>query len=147
MGPLECARLLIRGPRDSRPGDIAAMKSEFLNLGEIRSAARQRWRRTRDRMTSSVALAWLRQKFIQFGHMLKLEIDSKKKTIQMQVQLKGEKDPIDVHVHRYLLVEENGSTFLELTDLDVSREWMNLLAGEWVKDKRIKVPKLLKLAL
>lgn len=113
----------------------------------LRQAAQRNLHRARDHLISSVALGWVRQKFAQFGSMLSLEIDSRKRTIQMQVQLKGEQEPIHIHVHQYRLIEEDGTTFLEFAGLKTSREWMDLVIGEFLQSRRLEVPRFLKAAL
>ena len=43
-------------------------------------------------------------------------------------------------VGRYTLVEEDVKTYLEMAEVSTSREWINLLLEEFVKQPRFPVP-------
>lgn len=69
---------------------------------------------------------WLNLKLERYGKMLKLEIDSKRKTISLEILPKGEDKPIQVKIGRYEVIEgETGG--LKLGDIQTSREWMTEL--------------------
>jgi hypothetical protein len=69
---------------------------------------------------------WLNSKLGRYGEMLKLEIDSKQKTISLEILPKGETTPIQVRIGNYEIIEgdEGG---LKLGDIQTSREWMTEL--------------------
>jgi hypothetical protein len=50
----------------------------------------------------------------EYGKMLKLNLDSKNKSIALEVLLEGEKEPLSVNVQRYELTEENGKNLLKI---------------------------------
>ena len=79
--------------------------------------------------------------------MTSLQIDSNNKTIRIELELKGESAPITVNVGRYELSEEGGKTYLRLDGLRTSREWINVLLDEYLKDRRLEVPQVVKIAL
>ena len=43
----------------------------------------------------------------EYGKMLKLNLDSNQKSIEMEVLLDGEHEPLKVHVKNYEMTEEN----------------------------------------
>ena len=79
--------------------------------------------------------------------MTNLQIDSKNKTIACELDLKGESTLIKINCLNYQLVEEGGDTFLEITGVDTSREWITALCDKYLKNRRIKLPPVAKLAL
>jgi len=82
-----------------------------------------------------------------FGTMTNLTIDSKARTIHLELELKGETSSIRIEIEKYALHEEGGELFLEILAIRASREWMNLAADQFVKNKRFKIPSYLKAAL
>jgi hypothetical protein len=74
---------------------------------------------------------WLNNTMLKlYGNMTKLEIDSKNKTIFLELELKGELQPIQVKLSNYKLVQNGNETFIELGEINCSREWMNVLLAE-----------------
>ena len=80
--------------------------------------------------------------------MLKLDINSDDKTIDLKVLLKGEASPIDIHIGHYevLTGEEHG---IKISNIHTSREWMTLLIQTIAPERTItfKHSKLLKIVL
>lgn len=79
--------------------------------------------------------------------MTNLQIDSKNKTITCELDLKGEPAPLKINCLNYQLVKEEGETFFEITKVDTSREWINVLCDEYLKHRRFKLPPLARFAL
>lgn len=79
--------------------------------------------------------------------MTTLQIDSKQKTIHMELELKGETSPIVVDVENYELLHKKDETFLSLNKVSTSREWMTVLLRELLPNQQFKVPNALKIAL
>jgi hypothetical protein len=65
----------------------------------------------------------LNSKLGRYGEMLKLEIDSKQKTISLEILPRGEDKPIQVTIGRYEVVEGAQGGF-KLGDIQASREWI-----------------------
>ncbi len=63
----------------------------------------------------------------EYGKMLKLEIDPRNQTMNLEVLLKGEAESLHVSVGRYACIAANGDSRLMLHDVTTSREWMNAL--------------------
>ena len=76
-----------------------------------------------------------------YGEMLKLNLDSQNKTLEAEIMLKGEKEPLEVKVGNYELFEENGKKFIRLKDIHTSREWIDILAGSYIEGKSFEIPK------
>jgi len=67
--------------------------------------------------------------------------------------LKGEVEPLKVELKDYTIVEKDGQELFEFTEVETSREWINILIETFVKDKsnKIEIPqeyaKLIKMVL
>lgn len=79
-------------------------------------------------------------KIKEYGKMLKLNLDSQNKTIEFEVMLKGEKEPLKVFVNNYEISEENGKYYLYAKDIKTSREWINIVAENYLKGEKIELP-------
>jgi hypothetical protein len=91
---------------------------------------------------ASAARKALNSSYLQpYGSLTQLDIDSNKKTLFLALELKGESQPIEIRVNHYELVERNSDTFIELGEVETSREWVNTLLREHLLDKVIR-PKL-----
>lgn len=90
----------------------------------------------------------LNGKFGRYGKVLKLDIDSKNKTISAEVLLSGEAESIRIQVGNYE-VQTEGRQGLRLSRVVASRAWMTELAAALGPDIFIPLEKadLLKLLL
>lgn len=70
----------------------------------------------------------LNSRFGRYGKLLKLDIDSKNKTIRAEVLLSGEAEAIRVDVGRYQ-VQTEGRGGLKLSRIQTSRPWLTELAA------------------
>ncbi len=70
----------------------------------------------------------------EYGQMIKLEIDPTTKTMSLEVLLKGEPEPVHVHIGRYECVSNNGNSCLTLKDVTTSKDWMNVLVANLFSD-------------
>ena len=85
---------------------------------------------------------YLNHRFHNFGHMTTLHIDSAKRTASIELELKGETQPLHVAIDRYEVSKADGKTFIEIHEITTSREWLTLLAQQMVKGKKLEVPEL-----
>ncbi len=89
----------------------------------------------------SLALEKVLQHYSEsFGKVENLRIDSKSREIHLGILLKGETEPVEIIVRNYEIVSEEGRHFILAHDIDVSREWMKVLADEYIREKPFEVP-------
>jgi hypothetical protein len=85
----------------------------------------------------------------EFGEMLKFNLDSKSKTIELEIMLEGEKESLHVKVNSYKLTEENRKHYLVANDIVTSRAWINSVASQYLSGQKFEIPaeyaKMLKL--
>ncbi len=70
----------------------------------------------------------------KYGRMTKLEVDKERKTINLNIDLKGEKEGIRVTLSNYRLIQEAGKNpMFQPGAIEVSREWLDALLKTLVK--------------
>ncbi len=79
-------------------------------------------------------------KIARYGSMTELSIDSEQKIITATLQLKGEKEPIQLRLARYRLQSDGPADTFTVEEVYVSREWMQALASDFLQNKAIAVP-------
>lgn len=101
----------------------------------------------RDKAVEATARSFINRKIEQFGNVTRLEIDSRQKTVLLEIVLKGEVSPIGVHITRYELSEKDGETYITILQLDASREWLSAAANQYLIGRPVKIPEAVKVAL
>jgi len=76
----------------------------------------------------------------EYGQMLKLNLDSTRKSIEMEVMLDGEHEPLKVHIRNYELTQENGKHLLKVHGVTTSRAWINTVASSYLEGKAFEIP-------
>lgn len=99
-------------------------------------------------MAGAVKL-WFNQTQKRYGNMTTIQIDSTAKTIHIELELKGEASPVQVDVKSYELSTDAGEAFIELGEIQTSREWINHLIDDFLppEKKCFKVPSAVKALL
>ena len=72
--------------------------------------------------------------------MLNLNLDSKNKSITLNVLLAGEESPLEIDIGRYDIVSQGDKYYLEINDVSTSRLWLNVLADETLNGEKIEIP-------
>lgn len=82
----------------------------------------------------------LQRSIEDYGRMLNFYIDSRQKTIQFEVFLKGETESLSVIVQEYEIISEGAQTFIIAKKAVASREWVNTLIQQFVVGQRLQLP-------
>jgi hypothetical protein len=91
----------------------------------------------KDKALSTGAIIAINQHINEYGSITNLSLNSKFKSIHMDVLLHGEKEPIEVQVENYLFTEDNQ---LRISGVTTSREWINTLALNHLESKEFSLP-------
>jgi len=59
----------------------------------------------------------------RYGYMLKLDIDSGEKTIDLELLLRGESIPLRIHVGRYEILA-GAESGIKISQINTSKEWI-----------------------
>lgn len=105
--------------------------------------------RVKDFALEVAAKPWINHIIKPYGHMTTIQIDSAAKSIHIELDLHGEPAPLRIDVKSYTLSAVAGETFIELGEIETSREWINTLLGNFIKpgNKRFNVPAAVKVLL
>jgi hypothetical protein len=97
-------------------------------------------RRQKDSTNSFLIERALQRAIWDYGRMLNLNIDSRKKTVQCELLLKGETHPLTLVMQRYEIVTESAGTFIIIHEAAASREWVTTVLETCVRGKKIPIP-------
>ncbi len=109
-------------------------------LNRLKKAALSKGIGMKDTALSKSAQVAINNHIKEYGKMLKFHVDSQTKSLEMDVMLEGEVEPLKVHIQHYEMTEEGGRHFVELTGITTSRAWINTLATPYLEGKRFEIP-------
>ena len=72
--------------------------------------------------------------------MVNFVIDSQRKTVQCELLLKGEKEPLTFVLQQYELITEPAGIFVIVHKASCSREWMTLMLEDFVQGRKFLLP-------
>ncbi len=103
----------------------------------------------KDHLIGGAVKLWFNQTQKRYGNMTTIQIDSTAKTIHIELELKGEASPLQMEVKSYKLSTKAGETFIELGEIQTSREWINHLIDDFLppEKKCFKLPSAVKALL
>lgn len=129
----------------------ARLRARMRNgMARVASAARQvgaAAKGLRDTAVEAGAAAWINQKIERFGALTDLRIHSEARSVFLQVQLRGESDPLTIRILGYRFQREGDKDFLVMIRAETSREWVTEVLAEFVLYKRFEVPAAVRVAL
>lgn len=82
----------------------------------------------------------LRKQLEDYARDVDLRVDSKRKSISIELHLKGESVPIHIHVDGYQLHDSDSKTFITPGSLSCTREWVNTLLQRKVAGRPFEIP-------
>ena len=97
-------------------------------------------RRQKDSASSFLIERALQRAIWNYGRMLNLNIDSRQKTAQCEVLLKGETQSLTLVLQQYEILTEPAGTFIVIHKATASREWLTAVLENFVCGKKIPVP-------
>lgn len=93
----------------------------------------------KERVTEKAAQWLINRKWKALGRMTTLSIDSPSRTIHLKLDLKGEPAPVEIAVRDYRILDEDGRVYLEFSEVETSREWINVLLRQYLARPRIEI--------
>lgn len=76
----------------------------------------------------------------KYGELIHLNIDTLKKCLSIEIILKGEDKPIVITINNYE-VFSHPAPAIKFKSVNVDREWINLLAGDYLEGKEFPIPR------
>jgi hypothetical protein len=94
----------------------------------------------KDAMTSKAALHFANREIARYGKVLDLEIDSRRKTVDVSCLLAGEATPITIHVENYRIEPDGEKSHLQASGFTCNRPWLERLLADFAEHRRIELP-------
>jgi len=91
----------------------------------------------KDKALSTGAKIAINQHMKDYGEIVKLNLNSKFKSMNLEVRLDGESENLTVEIENYEIAEDN---HLKISGITTSRTWINKLASKYLEGKEISVP-------
>ncbi len=96
--------------------------------------------KSKDVALSTTLKTVINNKLKKFGTVSYLKLNTKDKKIELKLGLKGELESLQVTVHRYEIKEIEEKYYLVAYDIETSREWINLVANEYLYNEKFEIP-------
>ncbi len=98
----------------------------------------------KDRIVSKGLQTFANLLINDFGKIIYFAVDSKNRTITLNVLLKGEKEDLKIIINNYSIIRDNKKTFLQFDSIWTSRDWLNLFfdknRANILEDNKIQIP-------
>jgi len=95
----------------------------------------------KDWLIEKAGMAVLNQAVLKpYGSITSLKLDTTARTMEAELDLKGETMPLRLHVREYELRQEGNRAFVVIKSIDTSREWLTALARDFALDKPFELP-------
>lgn len=96
---------------------------------------------SKDRIVENLAQDVLNRSALQpYGRLAVLTLNSQEKTIDATVELKGEREPVNIRFQDYELIQEDGVSYLVVRRVATSREWLTALANDFAVGRKFRLP-------
>ena len=78
----------------------------------------------------------------RYGEVLDVKLNTRERSVQLSIKLKGEPDPTTVNIGKYELIKEDTKLWLSVDSqsIEASREWLTLLLQDQAGRQRLPVP-------
>ena len=96
------------------------------------------------KMRNASVQSWVRRQILKNTKAVKdlknLEINSRRKTFSLKLELAGETEPLAISGGYQITVNGGKTFFAPADDLQTSKEWLTILASELLKGRSFEVP-------
>ena len=91
-------------------------------------------------LVSMAAKQFLSSYLKDYGKMLNFSVEPSTRTMTLEVLPKGEQTPIKITLTGYEITEAAGKATLRVAGTSASREWIDTLLAEFLRDKPVELP-------
>ena|SRR5688572_19516946 len=96
---------------------------------------------SKDRLVETMAPGVLNTGMLApYGRVTDLKLNSATGELDVTLDLKGEVEPLRVHIQKYDLSEDAGRTFLTIRQIVTSRAWLTALAENLALNRPLELP-------
>ena len=95
----------------------------------------------KDKLIASTVPAFLNRNYLQnYGRISDFKLNTTKRSIELELELKGEAHPVRVNVHEFQVAERDGKTVVIVKRISTSREWLTRAAEDFLVGRPIALP-------
>jgi hypothetical protein len=96
---------------------------------------------SKDRLVETMAPGVLNTGLLApYGRITELKLNSTTGELDVTLDLKGEVEPLRVHIQKYDLSEQDDKTFLTIRQIETSRAWLTALAENLALNRPLELP-------
>ena len=97
---------------------------------------------SKDRLISERIKQELNTHLARYGEVLDVKLNTRERSVQLSIKLKGEPDPTTVNIGKYELVKEDTKLWVTFhsQSIQASREWLTFLLQDQAGRQRLPVP-------
>jgi hypothetical protein len=97
---------------------------------------------SKDRLISERIKHELNTHLARYGEVLDVKLNTRERSVQLSIKLKGEPDPITVKIGKYALIKEDAQLWVTVDSqsIEASREWLALLLQDQAGRQRLPIP-------
>ena len=97
---------------------------------------------SKDRLISERIKQELNPQLARYGQVLDVKLNTRERSVQLSIKLKGEPDPTTVNIGKYEFIKEDSKLWLTVDSqsIEASREWLTLLLQDQAGRQRLPVP-------
>ncbi|MBV9877461.1 MAG: hypothetical protein JO025_22220 [Verrucomicrobia bacterium] len=97
---------------------------------------------SKDRLISERIKQELNTHVARYGEVLDVKLNTRERSVQLSIKLKGEPDPTTVNIGKYELIKDDTKLWLtfDSQSIQASREWLTLLLQDQAGRHRLPVP-------
>ncbi|MFP4657557.1 MAG: hypothetical protein ACLFMP_02590 [Desulfonatronovibrionaceae bacterium] len=82
----------------------------------------------------------LRRYLRDFGQVNSLQVDTRNRSVECEVLLNGESEPLRAELRQYAVEHEGDKSFISFREVTASKEWVNALAEKFFAGRRFEIP-------
>ncbi len=82
---------------------------------------------------------WLSRELADYGEVLDFKMNSRARSAELQVSLKGETEKLSIYIDEYELIT-GGKDYIVVKRARASREWVNAVLRNFVIGQRREIP-------
>ena len=97
---------------------------------------------SKDRLISERIKQELNTHLARYGDVLDVKLNTRERSVQLSIKLKGEPDPTTVNIGKYELIKEDTKLWVTFhsQSIQASREWLTLLLQDQAGRHRLPIP-------
>jgi hypothetical protein len=100
--------------------------------------------RAKDAALEKALVMFLRPKIERYGEVRDFTLDTTRKSLSAEINLRGESEPLVISEARYRIEQRGDQTMLVFHGVKVSKEWLQNLLDDHFQEITVKVPEVVK---